>query len=373
MSFLRRVDWSVSLFLILTPIVAIAGLAWGASEGLLGNPAIWLFAFLYWTATGLSITAGYHRLLSHRSYNAHPLVELFFLWVGASAFEGSALKWSSDHRRHHGEVDTDGDPYSIKKGFFYAHMGWLFMKDSVDLKIERVGDLEKNPRVMFQHRYYVPIAIFMAFGLPTLVGALCGSAMMGLIIGGFVRVCANQHCTFFINSLCHTLGRQTYSKAVSARDSFLVALLTNGEGYHNFHHTFQIDYRNGIKWYHYDPTKWTIVTLKWFGLAEKLRTISPAEILKARLQMEGLRLTTQGFSHDKIEQMKAKVLEAQIQWRQMKLEYANLKRQAREVGEAKLKEVKYEIRMKKIEFNWALEQWRFSLRAGPVYAYQKSR
>lgn len=358
----RRLEWTVSSFMILNPLAAIVGMIWLAHAGLLGNPAIWIFGFIYAIGANLGITAGYHRLMSHRSYEAHPLVEWFFLLMGASAFEGSALKWSSDHRRHHSHVDTEEDPYSIMKGFWYAHMGWLFWKDSVDLPIEKVADLQKNKRVMFQHRYYVPIAIVMGFLVPMLVGAAFGSALTGLIVAGSFRIFMNQQSTFFINSLCHMIGKQTYSKEISARDSFLVALLTHGEGYHNFHHTFQIDYRNGVRWYHWDPTKWTIMSLKWMGLANKLRTISPSEIMKARLQAEGIRLSHSGFSPERIEQMKAKVLEAQIRWRKMKDEYALMKKQALDAGEERMRLLRYEIELAKAEFRWALKQWRVSMK-----------
>lgn len=364
----HRLEWTVFLFLVLNPIAAVGGLIWLGLQGDLWHPGIWAFMGLYCVAAGLGITAGYHRLISHRSYEAHPLVEWFFLLMGAATFEGSALKWSSDHRRHHSHVDTDQDPYSILKGFWHAHMGWLMLKDSVDLPIEKVADLQKNPRIMFQHRYYVPVAITMGFLVPMAVGALFGSALAGLIIAGSFRIVLNQQSTFFINSLCHTFGRQTYSKDVTARDSFWVAVLTHGEGYHNFHHTFQIDYRNGVKWYHWDPTKWTIVTLNWFGLTHKLRTISSSEILKARLQAEAETLQSRGFSHERIEQMKAKVIEAQVRWRQMKEEYALMKRQAREAGEERLRALKYEIAMAKVEFRWALQQWRMSMKTQYAYA-----
>ena len=361
-SWTRRLEWSVSSFMILNPLAALAGFIWLWRTGQVGDFWIWSFALVYAIGANLGITAGYHRLLSHRSYEAHPIAEWIFLLMGASAFEGSALKWSSDHRRHHSHVDTDHDPYSIMKGFWHAHMGWLFWKSSVDLPIEKVADLQKNPRVMLQHRFYVPIAIIMGFLIPMLVGALFGSAWAGLIIAGSLRIFLNQQSTFFINSLCHMFGKQTYSKDVSARDSFWVALLTHGEGYHNFHHTFQIDYRNGIKWYHWDPTKWTIVTLKWMGLAKKLRTIAPAEIMRARLQTESLGLQHRGFSVERIEQMKAKILEAQSRWRQMKEEYAALKTHALGVGEERMRLLKYEIAIAKAEFRWALKQWRVSKR-----------
>lgn len=358
----KRFDWTTGLFLILNPTGAVLGLILCGALGAWGSPWIWLFALLFAAATNLSVTAGYHRLFSHRSYEVRPWVEWVFLLVGASAFQGSALKWSSDHRRHHSEVDTDRDPYSIGKGFWYAHMGWLFWKDSVDLPI-RAPDLEKNPRVAFQHRHYLALSILTGFVFPMFVGWMLGSALAGLVIGGSLRIFLTQQSTFFVNSLCHTFGRQTYSKEISARDSLFVAFLTHGEGYHSFHHTFQIDYRNGIRWYHWDPTKWTILMLKWSGLAGKLRTIPPQEILRARLQAEALKLAGQGFPPEKIEQLKIKILEAQARWRALKDEYASKKAHYRAAGEARLRALKLEMRLARLEMRAAMEQWSLFLDA----------
>lgn len=362
----RRIEWPVALFLIINPVVALVGTAWVLSVTDV-HWGLWLFTIVFAAATNLSVTAGYHRLFAHRSYEANPLVQWLFLLIGASGFQGSALKWASDHRRHHSEVDTDGDPYSIKKGFWHAHMGWLFFKDYVDLEIQ-APDLRKNKRVVFQDRYYVWVASFMGFVVPLLVGWAMGSIWAGLFIAGSLRIFLTQQSTFFVNSLCHTLGRQTYSREVSARDSVIVALLTHGEGYHNFHHTFQIDYRNGIKWYHWDPTKWTIVGLKWAGLASKLRTVPAAEILRARLSVEALELRDRGFSQERIEQMREKILEAMVRWRKMKEEYATLRRQMRDASEARLRALKLEIELAKLEFRTALEQWHLTLRMGVALA-----
>ncbi|HWU44112.1 MAG TPA: fatty acid desaturase, partial [Bdellovibrio sp.] len=328
-----------------------------------------LFALLFAAATNLSITAGYHRLFSHKSYDAHPVAKAIFLLIGASGFQGSALKWSSDHRRHHTHIDGDKDPYNINKGFWYAHMGWLFYKESVNQKIQ-APDLEKDWMVKFQDTYYVPLAILMGFGLPTLVGWMLGSALGGFIIGGGLRIALTQQSTFFVNSLCHTLGKQTYSKEISARDSWFVAILTHGEGYHNFHHKFQIDYRNGIKWYQWDPTKWVINSMNWMGLAHKLRKISNAEILKARLQAEANEMKIRGFADEKLILMKEKILEAQNKMKQLREDYEQFKRDAvrkrgelKEAYDHKLAELKHELEVAQMEFQMGMKLWRLHLKA----------
>lgn len=367
----RQIYWPVFGFMVINPLVAILGTALCLYAGI-AAPWIFVFAMVFAIATNMSITAGYHRLFSHRSYDAHPVLEVLYLAIGASAFQGSCLKWSSDHRRHHAEEDTEADPYAIHKGFWHAHIGWLFWKETVDQPIERVADLSKNKRVLFQHRHYLPIAIFMGFVLPMIVGGLVGgsiaSAMAGLVIAGSLRIFLTQQSTFFVNSLCHYFGRQTYSQKVSARDSFWVALLTHGEGYHNYHHTFQADYRNGIRWYQWDPTKWMIAALHWMGLARRLRRVAPAEILRARLQIEAARLSSGGFAPERIEQLKHKIIEAQIRWREMKEEYKALRRQAHAVGREKLEALRLEIELAKTEFRYGLKQWRLHLQAVPTYA-----
>ncbi len=378
----QRIDWPVTLFLVLNPIIGILAAIFYYTQNNLDH-RILFFSIAFAAATNLSITAGYHRLFSHRSYEAHPIVRFLFLLIGASAFQGSALKWSADHRIHHSKVDTDLDPYSINKGFWYAHMGWLFLKDSTDHN-PKAADLEKDWMVVLQHKYYVLFAFLSGFIFPTIVGAFFGHPFEGFLVGGALRIALTQQSTFFVNSLCHTLGKKTYSDKISARDSFIVALLTHGEGYHNFHHHFQLDYRNGIRWYQWDPTKWTIRTLAFLGLAKKLKRISAQEILKARLQMESIRLVSKGFSADLIEQMKEKVLVAQSSLKKLQEEYELKRKEFSQSSQEKFQEsqdrffeskerflerkaqLQLEIHLKKIELESAINQWKLYLKFAPV-------
>jgi stearoyl-CoA desaturase (delta-9 desaturase) len=198
------------------------------------------------------------------------------------------------------------------------------------------------------------------------VGHFLGSALAGFAIAGGLRIALTQQSTFFVNSLCHTLGRRTYSHEISARDSFFVAVLTHGEGYHNFHHKFQIDYRNGIRWYHWDPTKWTIVTLKWMGLASKLRKISNAEILKARLQVESLKMRSRGFSEENLEALKEKILAAQLRMRKLSEDYQRMKNEFQDAQMARIEHVKTELRIAKLEFEMGMKLWRIYLKTVSV-------
>ena len=283
----RPIDWVNAEFLTLTPLVAVLGTAWyvrnyGVTWLEIANVAV------MFVLTSLSVTAGYHRFFSHRSYECSKAVKLFYLVFGAAAVENSLLSWASDHRYHHRYVDSPEDPYNILKGGLYAHMGWIFFKDTrdQDRRFENVPDLMKDPLVMWQHRWYLPLVIGFTFLLPTLIGLMGGRPVGGLLWGGFLRVVLVHHTTFFINSLAHLYGEKPYSLKDTARDSWWLAPLTFGEGYHNFHHKFQADYRNGLRWWQFDATKWWINLLNWTGQAWRLKRTPETLILKARLEVD---------------------------------------------------------------------------------------
>ena len=279
-----KIDWVNTLFLILSPIFAfIFTWKYFSENGFHWNQII--LAVIFYFATGMSITAGYHRLISHRAYKASALVKFLYLCFGAATFENSALKWCSDHRVHHRHVDESEDPYNINKGFFWAHIGWIFFKEK-DAQIEYPKDLINDKLVMWQHKYYLLIAILFGFGLPTLIGYFLGSALGGFAIAGLLRIVFVHHCTFFINSLCHLVGTRPYTDTNTARDSYIMAFFSYGEGYHNYHHYFPSDYRNGIRWYHFDPTKWLIKTLSIVGLTKDLKKVPEKIILQAQENMK---------------------------------------------------------------------------------------
>lgn len=256
-----------------------------ACGALIGVPAFaytygftWLdwtmFAVLY-VVTGLGITVGYHRLLAHRSFDCLPWVKAGFLIAGGWALENSALKWAADHIRHHANCDQEADPYNAQRGFWYSHCGWLFVKD-IHADDKYASRLRQDPIVMWQHHYYLPI-VLSGLALPFVVGFLHNGWIGGLgcfLLAGVGRTFAVLNSTFCINSVCHLWGRQPHGQADSSRDSWLVSLLTFGEGYHNYHHSYQSDYRNGPRWYNFDPSKWLIFTLSLLGLANSLRTAS---------------------------------------------------------------------------------------------------
>jgi stearoyl-CoA desaturase (delta-9 desaturase) len=211
-------------------------------------------------------------------------VQAFYLFFGAMALQNSILAWGSDHRTHHRYVDHDWDPYNIQRGGLWAHILWIFYKGPADRKYDDVPDLQKNPLVQFQHKHAAWFGILGGLGIPTLIGWAMGSALGGLLWGGFLRVVVIHHTTFFVNSIAHMYGSRPYTETNSARDNPWVAILTNGEGYHNFHHRFPADFRNGIRWYQWDPSKWWIRGLRVMGLAKRLRQTPQLVIERSRLQ-----------------------------------------------------------------------------------------
>lgn len=280
-----RVNWKTSIFLAVLNTLAVTAVPLYIWHFGLDWFLVALF-LVFFILTGLSITLGYHRLFAHLSFKAKMPVKAATLLFGACAFENSVLDWCSDHRKHHKHVDHDDDPYDISKGFLWAHIGWLLFKLGPEMPMDNVNDLKRDKFIMWQHHWCNTIAFVLGLGLPTLLGFLWNGwvgALGGFLIPGVLRVFAVQHCTFFINSVCHTVGHRPYSSRCSARDSAIMALFTFGEGYHNYHHEFQHDYRNGVKKTNFDPTKWTIWTLEKLGLASDLRRVPDEKILLAEM------------------------------------------------------------------------------------------
>ena len=274
----KQINWKTTIFLVGYHVFLLFTLPFYFYYADL-HLGTFLSAFVLFWVTGISITAGYHRCFSHRAYKPHPIIEYILVFFGTITVQASVLRWAYEHRLHHAFVDTDKDPYSIKKGFWYAHCLWMFEKlTPIDPKV--VPDLISNKLLVFQDRYY---ALLMVLG-NALVFFTVGYAFQdywgAFFIAVWVRIFFLQHCTWFINSLAHTWGSKHFSLEHSAVDNAIIALLTFGEGYHNFHHTFANDYRNGVCWYHFDPSKWLIWTLSKIGLASNLKRTDVMTIKK---------------------------------------------------------------------------------------------
>ncbi len=280
----QKIDWPTTLFIAGYHLLVFCYLPFYFMHHST-SWQMWTISIGLVYAAGIGVTAAYHRLYSHLAYKTNRFVEAVLLFFASLATQGSALKWSYDHRIHHAFVDSDEDPYSISKGFWFAHILWLFRKTKpIDKKV--VADLYRNPLVMFQHKYYVFWMLASNISVTLLVGYLLNDYLGAFAIVWLLRLFLLHHFTWFINSLAHTWGTQSFSREHSAVDNYAVCLVTFGEGYHNYHHTFAADYRNGIKWYHFDPTKWLIWTLAKCGLASHLKRTHPLQI-KERMLLEG--------------------------------------------------------------------------------------
>lgn len=246
-----------------------------------------VLSIIWYLLSGLGITAGYHRCFSHRSYKSRWPLRLHHLIWGAAAVQGSAKWWSTGHRAHHRYTDTEKDPYNALRGFFYAHIGWLILKQDHS-QIGRVStdDLKNDPLIRFQHKHYFELVLLTSLIAPASIAFFGWNDFRGgFFFAGWLRLLITQHGTFCVNSLAHFWGTASFDNTLTPRDSIITAFLTLGEGYHNFHHEFPNDYRNAIKWYQYDPTKWFIWLCSLFGLAYDLKIFPENEIQKGRLNM----------------------------------------------------------------------------------------
>ncbi len=277
----QRIDWFNVLFVAVFPVITIMAALWYAVEfGITWREVT--ASIVLWVFTGLGITAGYHRLFSHKGYTAHPSVRAILAVLGGAAGQNSAIAWCSDHRFHHSDTDTEGDPYDATRGFFYSHMGWIFYKGLRGDTYQNVPDLRKDPVLVWQHENWLSILIIANLAFIAIAGLLLGNWLGMAIIAGMLRLVVVQHFTFCINSLAHIWGSQPYARDTTSRDNWALSLITLGEGYHNYHHSFEWDYRNGPRWYNWDPTKWLIWSLSKVRLASSLRRVPLDVVLQTR-------------------------------------------------------------------------------------------
>jgi stearoyl-CoA desaturase (delta-9 desaturase) len=284
---LPPINWVTTILFATTFLGAITIVPWyGFVHGY--STAAWVWCVLLLGANGMSITSGYHRLWAHRTYKAHWSVRMLFMIFGGMALQNSILIWATDHRRHHQFVDrNDKDPYSAGKGFWFSHIGWMLrFYESGRNDFSNGRDLEQDPIVAWQHRHYIPLVLATNVGLPLLLGWLAGDLWGVFLLAGLLRLVLIHHTTFFINSLAHMWGSRPYTDENSARDNPVLAFVTYGEGYHNFHHIFERDYRNGVRWWQWDPSKWLIYGLSRVGLASDLKRVPDVTIQRARLAMQ---------------------------------------------------------------------------------------
>jgi stearoyl-CoA desaturase (delta-9 desaturase) len=357
-----RRNWPATLMFVLTAAAAVSIVPWyGITHGY--HAAAWISFAVLLSANELAITCGYHRLFAHTTYEAHPALKIVYLLFGAMALQNSALLWSAGHRTHHRHIDDpERDPYCARRGFWFSHMGWMLRNyPSGEPDLSTVRELERDPLVMWQHRHYLPLALGMNIGLPLLIGWACGDIVGVFLLGGVLRLVVSHHLTFFINSLAHIVGIQPYTDENTARDNAVVALLTFGEGYHNFHHMFAHDYRNGVRWWQWDPSKWFICAMQWIGLTTGLKRVPWFKIQRAVLDNQFRRAERQLARQTdgaQIEQLRRRVAEeygafraAVTAWTQLReqwLQEARRKmseRWERSILQSRLQELEHGLRL----------------------------
>lgn len=354
-------NWTVTITLGLTFLLAITVVPiYGFIVGFSGWA--WAFAGLFLLLNGVGIGSGYHRLWSHRAYKARAPLRIFLAIFGGMALQNSILVWCARHRVHHRDVDdNDSDPYSIGRGFWFAHIGWM-LRDYESGKIDYsiVPDLEKDPVVAWQHKYYWSLVWGTNIGFPVLAGLLTGDVLGMFLLAGLARLVVNHHVTFFVNSLAHCWGKQPYTDENSARDSWLVALLTYGEGWHNYHHLFQNDYRNGVRWWQFDINKWFIATCAWLGLAYERKRAPRFKVLRAKVNMEFKRARERLAQHHNdrkwleiLEQEYAEFLETARKWQVLQMQRVQQGKEALAAG--------INTRFRELEFSLLMQRKRLML------------
>ena len=228
-----------------------------------------------YTITALGITVGFHRMLTHRSFEAHPVVRFLFLMFGSMAMEGPALDWASIHIQHHANTDEEDDPHSPLHGFLHAHLGWFFNGFKSNPAVYGRW-LKKDRLVVFMSDTFL-IWMALSFLIPFLLGG-----WTGLLWGGLVRVFLTTHVTWSVNSICHTFGKRMFETQDRSYNNWLVGMLAFGEGWHNNHHAFPRSAFHGMRWYQFDLSSYIIMGLEKVKLAWNVQRV-PEHVLEARL------------------------------------------------------------------------------------------
>jgi stearoyl-CoA desaturase (Delta-9 desaturase) len=224
----------------------------------------------------LGVTAGFHRMLTHRSFRAHPVARAVILVLGSMAVEGAPIGWAANHLKHHVLSDQPGDPHSPLDGLLHAHLGWLFGLEE--------ADPETYCRPLLRDRVIVAIdRLFPVWVILSLVIPFAVGGWSGLLWGGLVRMFFVHHVTWSVNSVCHTFGRRTFATTDRSRNQWTIGLLGMGEGWHNNHHAFPRSAVHGLDRWQLDVSAWLIGGLEMLGLATDVQRIAPATIARKRL------------------------------------------------------------------------------------------
>jgi len=247
-----------------------------------------LWTIFCYLCAGLGITAGAHRLWSHRCFKARLPLKLCLLVFNCMSFQNHVIEWSRDHRCHHKWTDTDADPHNTNRGFFFSHMGWLLVRKHPKLKEMGskldLSDLTNDPLLAFQKKHYLLMVLLFCFLLPTAIPVYLWKekALVAFYTAGIFRYCLMLHSTWFINSIAHMFGYRPYDVNITPTESVWTTIAALGEGGHNYHHTFPQDYRTSEMPYIFNFTRMFIDTCAALGLAYDLQTVAKESIQRQK-------------------------------------------------------------------------------------------
>jgi stearoyl-CoA desaturase (delta-9 desaturase) len=281
-------DRLITALVTALPILALGFVAWQLWDEALRWSDVIVFLVLY-LGFGLGVTVGFHRLLTHRSFETTRWMRFLFGVLGSAAIEGPAIAWVADHRKHHAFSDREGDPHSPHVGhgvglrgalcgLAHAHVGWLFIHTQRGAKRRYAPDLLADPIVCLVDRTFVvwaALGLAVAFGLGVAIGHSLTAGVTGLLWGGAVRMLVVHHVTYSINSLCHFFGRQRFATDDESRNLLWLAVPSFGEAWHNNHHAFPTSAAHGLRRFEVDPSALVIRGLEKLGLAWNVVRISP--------------------------------------------------------------------------------------------------
>jgi stearoyl-CoA desaturase (Delta-9 desaturase) len=281
-------DRIITGFFTVVPFLAIGFAMWHAWEGLLGYSDILVFCIGY-VLTGLGVTVGFHRHLTHRAFKTTAPIRATLAVLGSAAIEGPVISWVADHRKHHAFADVEGDPHSPHvdhgagwtgafRGLVHAHLGWIFIHTQRGARERYAPDLMADPAIRFIDRTFVlwvALGLAIPFGLGVAIGGSVITGLTGMLWGGAVRVFVLHHVTYSINSLCHFVGRRRFATGDESRNVFWLAPLSFGESWHNNHHAFPTSAAHGMRRWELDPSALVIRALEKMGLAWDVVRIAP--------------------------------------------------------------------------------------------------
>lgn len=297
----RVIVWRNVILMIILHVSSVYGIY------LCFASAMWktsVLAFFLYQATGLGITAGCHRLWAHKAYKARLPLRILLAFLQTMAFQNHIYEWSRDHRVHHKYSETDADPHDSRRGFFFAHVGWLLVRKHPEVirKGRTIGmeDLMRDPVVRFQRKYYLPLMVAICFVLPAYLPKLLWgeSVWNGFFICAMLRYTFTLHMTWLVNSAAHFWGRHPYDDSINPAENTLTMVGAIGEGFHNYHHTFPWDYAASELGWRLNLTTMFINAMWAIGWAYDLKKVTPEMIVKRKERTGDVhRLGNYGLHH----------------------------------------------------------------------------